>query len=191
MHMEAEALAPVAANLQHLRLCDVWAPDGTFEEGTSLLAQLAAMQQLTYLHLQDTLDTEGVPFVNFSGLTASSRLQDLHVEDNSLYNGVWQHVFATGRVLPVLRQLTVRAWFFDLWSYEYLPSLNTRDVERMVRCCPGLQRLDIVAAPGVQLQALLQLTQLQHLEVSGAYQDDANVTQLSSLVSLTHLRAEL
>lgn len=156
---------------------------GNNEGAKALLPQLAAMQQLTHLDVGDTLEMEEDGDVSaFSALIASSRLQELHVRERKLPEGVWEHIFPAGRVLPVLRHLTC--------GVRMAPSstrLASSEVERLVHCCPALQRLSFaVEVYGVELGPLSQLTQLQHLWAEGTTKKELT-NMLGGLSSLTQI----
>lgn len=114
----------------------------------------------------------------FSALTASTGLHELWVWVDRRFNtaqqaGVWQHVFAPSRVLPALRNLTLQVSTpaYPIHLANVVNGLGTADVERLVSCCPALQRLSLTVKPDVQLHAMLSLTQLQRLCLLGIEAD--------------------
>ena len=100
------------------------------------------------------MDTE-VPYPLadvFSALTASSKLRSLTISDCMLPEGVWQHVFPTGRQLPHLTSLDIsHPEDHNGDSEESSDSEDPHEVlvaapdaEYLVRCCPGLLSLNML-----------------------------------------------
>jgi hypothetical protein len=122
--------------------------------------------------------------------------------------GCVQHVFGAGRHMPTLRVLELG----PLEKWYALPSglhqplffgqedhggvavpeecFGPGDVERLVRCCPGLERLWLpgLVQAGVDVSAVLRLTALTGLFVGGAVWDDAvPVSVLAGMSGLQQL----
>lgn len=146
---------------------------------------------MTHLTIGDILDIyDGAQPPAFSALTASSRLQVLQLQQSDMGvhrrhdlrefppEPVRQHVFPTGLVLLMLRHLVLECRLMG-------SSLYTIDVEQMVCCCPALQSLSLYVGPNVQLLALLQLMELEHLFVGGVDSHAATVVQLHEQASFT------
>jgi hypothetical protein len=72
-----------------------------------LLSHLQPLQQLTHLSFTDvtwaSAEHTNPPAAAYSALTASSKLQHLSMYGCTMLQGLWQHVFPTGRQLPHLR----------------------------------------------------------------------------------------
>jgi len=98
-------------------------------------------------------------------LVASSMLQELDVQQCSLSSSgdegpaamsLWEVVFPGLGRLPHLTSLIL--------GYV-LPVPQQADVERMVACCSGLQRLQLNSVTDEQCRSLVQLTGLRDLDV--------------------------
>jgi hypothetical protein len=131
--------------------------------GVQLLSQLQHLMLLTSLKIEDMLHVEEAnpPAAAFSALTASSKLQHLHLDKCTLPAGLWQHMFPTGRQLPSLQELTL-CYCEEQPSGQSAPGPEGR---HLVSACPDLQQLQI---SGWQLStelltALQQLSRLQLL----------------------------
>lgn len=177
---------------------DVYQPQGI----TALLAQLAALQQLTHLDISKSLEVHfhglgghaSIDLAAYSALTASSQLQELYVWEpylpQSSYKNVWHHVFKPARALPALRQLRLAeanyAWTH--FNSNCSSPLDTLAVNMLVYRCPGLQRLSLAVQPDVLLHALLELTQLRCLHIFGVDEGGPVIEQLRQLPNLTELR---
>jgi hypothetical protein len=169
--------------LQHLHLSSC-ALRSLHEGGVALmLSLLQQLQQLTHLHLPDTLQDPwdgGAPAAAYSALTASSKLQHVDIREAWVADGVWQHMFPAGRQLPNLQELNVaRTGDF------FLPA---PEGSRLVSCCPGLQCLDVqglqdCAALLGPLQGLSKLHTL-HLAADAA----TSTTGLKALCRLKGLK---
>jgi hypothetical protein len=203
--------------LQHLKV------EGEIAGGsagmTVLLCHLQHLQQLTYLNLHRSLGVhiseQGAPepaAAAYAAITASSRLQHLDISQAILPTGVWQHVLPTDRQLPHLREL-------HILQVAHSQSLNSSaaapEGSRLVKCCPGLQFLDMrwlwcsaellapltgltglnslrltgVGSSGIGIEAVCQLTGLRKLEMplDPSASDKLQLLQLTHLVQLTKL----
>jgi hypothetical protein len=122
--------------------------------------------------------------------------------------GCVQHVFGAGRHLPTLRVLELgpleklyalpsglhQPLFFGKEDHGGVDApeecFGPGDVERLVRCCPGLERLWLpcLVQTGVDVSAVLRLTALTGLFVGGAVWDDAvAVSVLAGMSGLQQL----
>lgn len=154
-----------------------------------LLAAIDKLTQLTYLQLSGAASHYEVlqysapenPFScvggmrsrrprtgsapSYAALSASSRLQCLKLPWFPLPPSAWQHVFAPGRKLLELQDLTIAG----ISSEEASP---VDDMAGLVSCCPNLQRLNLDASVyhwglrGRQLEPLTALTHLTELTVT-------------------------
>jgi hypothetical protein len=115
----------------------------------------------------------------FAGLTASTRLQVLHLSDVSLTPGAWAHIFPADHQLPSLRDLTL---------CNCQQALGSTGFAQLVSCCPGVTALclDGVLQHNAWVQPLLQLTGLRQLQLLQRVQGDmANLlVQLTGLEGL-------
>ena len=143
--------------LQHLELPSCRVP---FGDVAQLLSHLQPLQQLTHLCLVHSLrfvaGEDRLPAASYAPLTASSKLQHLDLYWCDLPEGVWQHMFPTGRQLPFLRVLFVSS---PCPVATELPDRAAPEGSRLVSCCPGLQSLNM---QGLQVRAM-HLAPLQGL----------------------------
>jgi hypothetical protein len=171
VYFEPAALAGKTV-LQHLELKFKAMLDGA--QGAQMLAQLQLQQELTCLKLHDSSKPLFAPPVAaFAALTASSTLRHLDVSRCSLPEGVWQHVFPTGRQLPHLRVLGISA--------------AVPEGTRLVSCCPGLESLTILGLErSRELLAPLQgLSSIHTLHMEPSWR---NSEGFQGVVNLTRLR---
>jgi hypothetical protein len=199
------ALKPAAlagkTRLQHLQIvrCRVGA-SGNEAKQLQLLSHLQPLQQLTHLDLTDTLRLMTSPMQQVAAacaaLTASSRLLHLNLSGCALPVGVWRHVFQGRTKLPKLRDLNIKGTdpsggYEGYDNYLAQPSgyfSKALEGSRLVRCCPGLQFLDMrdvrySAELLAQLQGLCELRTL-HLEHYESTQEHG----LQGVCQLTQLR---
>lgn len=150
------------------------------------------------------LNWDNPPAAAFSALTACSKLRLLK-RGCRLPAGALQHLFPFGRRLPHLTSL-------DLARITTVPTFedaSAPDGSRLVRCCPGLQLLDMrqlqcsaeLLAPlqqlsglhalrvkaGDALGAVAQLIGLQKLDLDDMCIPDRLALQLTQLRQLTRL----
>jgi len=90
--------------------------------------------------------------------------------------GPWQHVFPDRLRLPALTELET-AWGF---------SWKAADLNQLVSSCSHLQKLSLRCTPGLQLTALLQLTDLVRLWLEGET-DSITIASLAQLSALQRL----
>jgi hypothetical protein len=158
-----------------------------------LLSHLQPMQQLTELHLDHCLqavEAGTTPATAYSALTASSKLQQLNLRDNTLPAGVWQHAFPAGRQLPHLRVLYIDCVREPGGNYAPAPYGSS-----LAGCCPSLQHLDMSELQyHTQLLAPLQgLSGLRTLLFDGAgstVEGLEAVLQMTGLTDLTMVAPE-
>ena len=150
-----------------------------------LLQHLERMKHLTFLDLSSSLtdynDWEGVSLSAFGGITASSSLQYLNLEECCLAEGAWRSMFRqTGQQLTALGYLSLRG---------AAPGLAANDIKRMVQACPNLHTLNLrtVLQPKVSLLALTKLTRLTELDISRVT-TESGVRILAQLSGLRELR---
>lgn len=97
------------SQLQHLQLraCYIRGAEDGYTELLSGLQQLSQLTTLAFIACMiDTEETYPVAAA-FSALTASSKLRNLTIIECMLPEGIWQHVFPTGRRLPHLTSLDI------------------------------------------------------------------------------------
>lgn len=176
---------------------------------TEFMSHLGELKQLTYLNLMSSLRFVAL-VASYSALTASSNLQQMDLQTCVLPEGVWQHMFPTGRRLPHLQWLII--------EYVRTPSgvaSTTPDGGSLVSCCPVLQILQmdglkhsaglLSSLTGLSslthlglrpvgddilpegLDVVCRLTQLQSLHVSDFHDPEAGLLQLAKLRQLTQL----
>jgi hypothetical protein len=142
------ALDPTAlagkTQLQHLELpcCSI---AGAAAGVAQLLSKLQELTQLTHLDLTGTLrrvEHSNPPAAAFSALTASSMLQHLSIRNCTVPAGVWQGMFPAGRQLQHLRALHISRVETPSNQFVAPPAGSS-----LVRCCPGLQSLDLHYLP--------------------------------------------
>lgn len=152
----------------------------------ALLAQLASMQQLTALMLQDGVLRFTAPptAAYFSALTASTAFQVLHLFSCRLPAGMCQHMFTTPRT--ALEQLALRPLELE-GDDDNHNKVSSGDVAALVDCCPRLQYLDLPdLLDGAELRPLGRLTHLTSLRMR-QLPDAAAVDVVASLSTLRHL----
>jgi hypothetical protein len=175
---------------------------------TEFMSHLGQLKQLTYLNLMSSL-RDPAPVASYSALTASSKLHEMDLQSCCLPEGVWQHMFPTGRRLPHLQWLII--------EYVRTPSgvaSTFPDGGSLVSCCPVLQilemdglkhsagllssltGLDSLTHLGLRpagdtlpkgLDVLCRLTRLRSLSVSDLNDPEAGLLQLAKLRQLTQL----
>lgn len=165
-----------------------------------MLSGIGQLTQLTALWLRlywDETDPPRAPSHAFSALTASSKLQFLHAEFNSMTDldgnyavmpgrNVLQHMFPFGRQLPQLERLALgcaETWYCN-WR------VPAADLERIASSCPRLRSFGwylLDPAIAADLSPLLRLTRCSSLRLGGegvgstAAPIVAQLTQLTSL----------
>jgi hypothetical protein len=105
---------------------------------------------------------EDCPASAYSALTGSTKLQYLDISGCTLPLCVWQHIFPADRHLPHLRSVNVSMVRQPAGGQAVAP-----DGTGLVRCCPGLQALDmqLLQCSTIQLGPLSVLTGLSALNV--------------------------
>jgi hypothetical protein len=127
----------------------------------------------------------------YSALTASSTLQHLSLHGSCMPADAWQHVFPAGRQLPHLQYLNIAGYVAPgTYAQQAAP-----EGSRIVRCCPGLQHLDIRHLPHstgllTALQGLSRLHTL-HLNASSRSVDEASLTVLRQLTGMRELHVRV
>jgi hypothetical protein len=182
-------LAPVAlrscTQLQSLTISFMKVA-GDDANGSLLLSELEHLQQLQQLHLLIE-DCAWPPLgAAYAAITASSKLQCLHIEDGDELCGAWQYMCPEGRSLPALRKFTLSP--SPLLNPAPPPAMSQADVSRLVRCCPGVVDAVVTVSQGVQLGQLGQLSSLTKLAVEGAGAS-GSLPSLSAVTGLRHLSA--
>lgn len=178
-----------ATQLRHLELPlhSRW-HDAAAEE--ALLGWISGQKHLRQLQLVDLRGKAAIPGALRGPLTASSVLECLHLTYFRMPWTAWHLVFPEGRQLPQLRTLYLRG----CGPREEYPSLFSQDdLERIVQCCPGLRRLDLLSClqPGTPLAALGQLQHLDTLVLNKVLDCSAvDVAKLASLTSLVILESK-
>jgi len=92
-------------------------------------------------------------------------------------SGPWQHVFPDRLRLSTLTELET----------AYGPPWEAADLNRLVSSCGCLQKLSLCCTPGLQLTALLQLTDLVQLWLTGTT-DSCTIASLAQLTGLCRLQ---
>jgi hypothetical protein len=127
----------------------------------------------------------------FSALTASSRLERLHLDGeqySSVHRGAVSNMFPAGRQLQHLTALLLSPERLQFQPRSHV--LTADDLQSIASCCPSLRTLHIegLLEPGASASALLQLTECRSLSVGGrAFNNPAAgvVAQMTQLTSLT------
>jgi hypothetical protein len=141
------------------------------------------------------------PAHKFAALTASTHLQSLVLTSSAcgLPDGVWQHMFAAGRVLPQLQQLCVVHCVPENSPASYCSYrrqlMGPSDVQRMAQSCPALRNLTLLgvvaaAAPGALSDcgnAFEPLTQLPPTLTSLHVDGVSGSSGVAAVAQLTHL----
>jgi hypothetical protein len=176
------------SQLQHLDLSN-YVPVGCHQVDdtdavSDFLYNLEQLTQLTHLRLQSTLPfTAAAAPAAYAALTASNKLQVLHLPGCNMSPGAWQHMLPAGKQLPKLQELHLNPG----------PSRGVFDMASLVSCCPNLQLLDLPhldGSPWMVLAPLHNLTSLQRLAVPGGSMNDAGVKVLVQLTGLQELNME-
>lgn len=136
-------------------------------EASVLLQLLPTLQQLQQLRLSHLSTTWPPASAAYAALTASPALQQLELCSCSIPAAAWQFIFPPqhgpqGARLTKLKKLFLgQQWVSRAAAREVVDrkpgsGLCTADVERFVRCCSGLQQLQLWCQlqPGVVLTAL-------------------------------------
>jgi hypothetical protein len=210
-HLELEKYAvdptilPWFTHLQHLVLDDavllVPGPDGVLQQQpvVALLEALRHLTQLQKLILEINLDQEGIGTAaqqaeRLAALTASSQLTRLGINKAYGMGNWWRsiilpdqgllHLLREGRQLPHLKELHIASAGAS-W-------LDLEGAERLVKCCPALEQLDLTALADcgtpfcAMAKALLPLratlTSLYLQECSG--RGDATAAAVAQLTGL-------
>lgn len=130
-------------------------------DGAALLEVFSGLSELDTLILEYFSDVDWpTPSSVYGGLTASSRLRELHIRGMHKWpQSASKYVFPPGRVLPHVRCID---WCDAEWAWD------AEGVARVVSACAGLQELQlhVVSNPHVA-NALQPLTTLTHLSLSG------------------------
>jgi hypothetical protein len=177
--------------LQRLQLANYRMSDGAAGVA-QLLLQLQHLQQLTVLRMEQQQDVpwqgqqpqpDFAPAAAYSALTASSNLQHLKINIETLPAGAWQHVFPAGERLPRMRNLYI-------WGLNngVAGAATSPDTSSLVRCCHRLCTLAIDASQQTAglLAPLTGLTRLHHLNVA-AEQGSEGLVGLCQLKQLRGL----
>jgi len=158
------------------------------------LQQLQSLQLASLEYDQPVAAAAAAAAAAYTSLTASSLLQKLHLTVEELPAGVWPHVFPPDRQLPALRELDMRWGGFieDETGPPPAATPGTDDLSSIIRCCPGLCRLDISVQPETQLSALAKASCLTSLSVSGLQAEGfESLGALSGPLSLRELYVHL
>lgn len=155
------ALLTALTALQHFELCDTRV-QGYDAGATALLAYITGLQHLTHLCIKWSLMNALPTSEAYTALTAPSQLQHLTLHDLVLRKDAWSFV------LPADKQLTQLTAVSIATGGPGQPILQQGDLNRLVECCPNLQKLDVGRAlhPYVDISRLSQLTGLRELSVS-------------------------
>jgi hypothetical protein len=144
------------------------------------------LQQLTHLSFTDvtwaSIHYANPPATAFSALTASRKLQHLSLYGCTMLQGLWQHIFPTGKQLPRLRELNIAFVEYTCGSAAMAAGSH------LVSCCPSLQHFDMqfLHHRVELLSALSRLTGLHTLCLLVDF-DDADEA-LGAVCQLTGLR---
>jgi hypothetical protein len=127
-------------------------------------------------------DDSAPPAAAYSALTASSKLQHLDINGCLVPEGVWQHVFPSGRQLPDLRELNISALMHLTGEFAALP-----DATRLASCSQKLECLwvEMLIEQPEMLPPLQQLSGLRVLHL--ACQNPEVVGQVPCLSGLQQL----
>jgi hypothetical protein len=127
--------------------------------------------------------------VQYSALTASSKLQELEISAGVVEGAAWAHVFPAGRQLSQLRMLSL--------GFGRDPDpLDSTAIARLAICCPAVEYLVLTPAEDASLAPVRSLTALTHLHVGSVSpavirSDLAAMSQLQSLdVSVSGVAAD-
>jgi hypothetical protein len=158
--------------------------EGPAQGPSSLLSCMTHLQHL--MHLEVYIDGWPVAGPAYSGLTASSSVVELGIDQVNLRVGVWPHVF------PATRKL-LHLTFLHFGSADWLnvPSAwGAEDMRWLVECCPKLHRLYSIAVQhGPHVSELHKLSALTSLDVLYAGSDAAAFEgSVKGLVPITYLR---
>jgi hypothetical protein len=166
--------------LQHLHLSH-YTPAGDAAAVGDFLYDLEQLTELTHLRLNGTLNAAALPAAAaYAALTASSKLQQLHVPGCNLPPFAWQHVLPFSRQLPNLQALQL----------SDCTAMGVFDMASLVSCCSSVQKLELPPLngdSGTVLAPLSRMTGLQRLVVPGQSMNDAGVKQLARLTGLEEL----
>lgn len=180
LHLEDCAFDPAVLysmhSLEHLNFALV-RPKGGLR---MFFSSLRMLQTLTHVSLRDMeQQATDVPPAAYAALTSSSKLQSLYLTDVYVPAGAWQHMFPAQPQLTCLRSITLQ-------MHGHVLAMS--DLERIVACCPNLDRLILMFLPlqpphEPNMQCLGKLRQLCFLQVNRMQDEVATV-----LPQLTNLR---
>jgi hypothetical protein len=180
--LDPSCLLPTAAGLTRLELLHVTLqPEQAQQDSelgaSQLLQLLSRCTALRELNLSTkAADWSQQQLAQYSALTASSNLQKLRIQIDSIPSAAWAHVSAAGRKLPQLRSFCAADF----------SSCRSADITRLVSCCPALKNLSPQTAADASLSPLQSLSALAHLYVGPVSpavirSDLAALSQLQSL----------
>jgi len=158
----------------------------------ALHSLLGRLQQLQNLQLMNLEYEWPVTAAAYSSLTASSHLQRLELDIETLPAGIWPHVFSPDRQLPALHDVVM---YWPGWDEPNPPPVaapGTADISCLASCCPGLCSISIPLQPDTQLAALAKGSALTSLSVSGLHAEAfESLGALSGFVNLQELSVDL
>jgi hypothetical protein len=204
LHLEGVSVQTIQlARMPHLQQL-VLEDCSTAESAASALAALGHLSQLQVLKLLHWVKFErgepsllhAAPVAGLSALTASTKLQQLHVNCRAMHgrcgsafpDGAVAHMFPSGRVLEqlVVLHLGPEKAFIGFDGF-----LSGEDLDCIAAACPRLQSLHIKGSlkAGKPTDALLQLKECHTLSVGGVAHafDDRAAAVVAQMTQLTHL----
>lgn len=168
--------------LRYLELTDVSTKIGSEERHAVLLAAIPLMQQLTYLRWAGASPAMATPLAAYSALTASSKLQQLHLSgvDRRLQA---HHIFTT---TSQQTQLLAFSWLGS-------PPLELHTLSDIAAACPRLRQLAVRFAvqhplTDDSLSVLQQLPELTRLFLHAADSSNNSAGVVRLVAGLTGLR---
>lgn len=204
LHLERVSVQTIQlARMPHLQQL-VLEDCSTAESAASALAALGHLSQLQVLKLLHWVKfargepslLHAAPVASLSALTASTKLQQLHVNCRARHgrcgsafpDGAVAHMFPSGRVLE---QLVVLHLGPEKGFTGFDGFLSGEDLECIAASCPSLQSLHIKGSlkAGKPTDALLQLHECHTLSVGGvalAFNNHAAAV-VAQMTQLTHL----
>jgi hypothetical protein len=186
-NLEPSCLLPMATGLTRLWLRDVTLRPEQAQQDSALgasqllraLGRLSNLWELT-LSIIDG-DWPQQQLAQYSALTASSNLRELHISNSSIPGTAWAHVFSAGRSLPQLLSFSTRQY-----DGRGPAPMGCADITRLASCCPALKELWIDICAEVSLSPLQSLTALTSLLLEVGPVSPAVIR--SNLAALSQLR---
>lgn len=153
-------------------------------EAFGYISRMKCLEQLWLADFAEPLPAQHASV--YAAITASSRLQTLHLQGTKCAPGAWQHIFTPGRC-PSLE-------YIHIHSCEFGSGFDETALQQLVLACPAVNGIALHPAHGmggdevgVSLLPLLQLSGLTGLSLQGVTADAKSVGVIAQLTGLCDL----